>query len=180
MKSDQFLKELSRRQNIAFRHLYSEYYADMVMYAANFADVLQSAEDIVQEVFLKFLEQEYHFETVAQLKTFLYTSVRNSCFNRAKHSFVKQKYEDYVKNEAPFQDSDDYKIIEQEVYALLFKAIDKLPERCKQIFELHISGKKNEEIAQIMKISVLTVKTQKKIGLKFLRKELGELFSIFF
>ena len=51
---------------------------------------------------------------------------------------------------------------EEEVYRLLFRAIDKLPTRCREIFLLHMDGKKNEEIATALGISIETVKTQKK------------------
>lgn len=180
MDHDQFLKDLSRKKNSAFKYLYSQYYSDMVMYGLKFVDFHNTAEDIVQEVFLTFIDRNYYFKTEVQLKTFLYRSVRNSCLNIEKHSQVKKKYENHLKHATAHQESDDHKIIEQEVYSLLFNAINKLPERCRQIFELHLKGKKNEEIAQLMNISVMTVKTQKKIGMKFLRKELGDLFSVFF
>ena len=54
---------------------------------------------------------------------------------------------------------DDYDVMEEEIYRWLFKTIDELPPRCKKIFLLHLEGKKNEEIAAQLKITLLTVKT---------------------
>ena len=57
---------------------------------------------------------------------------------------------------------DDYDIMEEEIYRWLFKTIDELPPRCKEIFLLHLDGKKNEEIAAQLKITLLTVKNTEK------------------
>ena len=54
------------------------------------------------------------------------------------------------------------------------RAVDELPERCRQVFKLHLQGKKNEEISQMMELSVETVKTQKKKAMYFLRERLGK------
>ena len=46
----------------------------------------------------------------------------------------------------------------EEIYRELFLAIQELPDRSREVFELHLQGKKNEEIAEVLGISVLTVK----------------------
>ena len=55
-----------------------------------------------------------------------------------------------------------------------FKTIDELPPRCKEIFLLHLDGKKNEEIAAQLKITLLTVKTQKKKALRYIREKMQD------
>ena len=62
---------------------------------------------------------------------------------------------------------------EEEVYRLLFRAIDKLPTRCREIFLLHMDGKKNEEIATALGISIETVKTQKKRAIQSIKEQMG-------
>ncbi len=52
-------------------------------------------------------------------------------------------------------------MMEEELYRLLFKTIDELPDKCRNIFLLHLEGKGNEEIALLLNLSILTVKTQK-------------------
>ena len=53
---------------------------------------------------------------------------------------------------------------------LLFLSIDQLPERCREIFLMHLDGLSNEEIANQLDLSILTVKTQKKKAMKILRE----------
>ena len=76
------------------------------------------------------------------------------------------------------EEDEDYRLMREEMYRALHRAVDELPERCRQVFELHLQGKKNEEIAQMLELSVETVKTQKKKAMHFLREWLGELFYI--
>ena len=74
--------------------------------------------------------------------------------------------------------SEDYRLMREEMYRALHRAVDELPERCRQVFKLHLQGKKNEEIAQILELSVETVKTQKKKAMYFLRERLGRLYYL--
>ena len=66
-------------------------------------------------------------------------------------------------------------MLEEEVYSNLLKALDKLPKRCKEVFELSLKGYKNDEIAQAMEISLETVKSQKKRGKSLLSSVLKNL-----
>lgn len=67
---------------------------------------------------------------------------------------------------------------EEEVYRLLFRAIDKLPARCREIFLLHMDGKKNEEIATVLGISIETVKTQKKRAIQSIKEQMGTCYFL--
>ena len=64
-------------------------------------------------------------------------------------------------------------VFTEEIFRQLFMTIDSLPERCKQVFLLHMEGKKNEEIAAALYVSLETVKTQKKRAMSLLRKKLS-------
>ena len=76
------------------------------------------------------------------------------------------------------EDDEDYRVMREEMYRELHRAVDELPDRCRAVFELHLQRKKNEEIAQLLKLSVETVKTQKKKAMHTLRERLGKLFDI--
>ena len=76
------------------------------------------------------------------------------------------------------EEDEDYRLIREEMYRALHRAVDELPERCRQVFKLHLQGKKNEEISQMMELSVETVKTQKKKAMYFLRERLGKSYYL--
>ena len=60
---------------------------------------------------------------------------------------------------------------------LLYKVINSLPEKCREIFlKSKLEGKKQKEIAEEMNISINTVETQMGIAYKKLRNELKDYF----
>ena len=91
-----------------------------------------------------------------------------------KHKKVEEKYAAYRQLHPENPELDDYDVMEEEIYRWLFKTIDELPPRCKEIFLLHLDGKKNEEIAAQLKITLLTVKTQKKKAVRYIREKMQD------
>ena len=69
---------------------------------------------------------------------------------------------------------DEEAVNDEEIYRHLFKLIDELPPRCREIFLLYMEGKKNEEIAAMLQLSVETVKTQKKRAMAYIRDNLDK------
>lgn len=70
-------------------------------------------------------------------------------------------------------------LIEQETYYLVYEAINQLAKQSKRIIFLSLRGYSNQEIADIMNISINTVRTLKQNAYKKLRILLKEHFSIF-
>ena len=93
-------------------------------------------------------------------------------FNVLRHKEVEQLYVQHLENSSHDPEPDEVFDVE-EVHRMLLQAIDQLTPRQREIFLLRLSNKKNEEIAQMMDISVETVKTQVKRALKTLRQLLG-------
>ena len=72
------------------------------------------------------------------------------------------------------EDTREYEMMYEEICRRVHEAIDALPEGCRKIFREHLAGKKNEEIAALFRLSVDTVKNQKKNALRILRGKLGD------
>lgn len=181
-KEDLFIEGINKKQCDTYHELFRKFYQSLVLFAMRYVDKQDEAEDVVQDLFLAVWEKEEKFFSYNSFRSFLYNSVRNTCLNKLKHRKVEEKFINYsLKNMDSFQ-SDDYDTLEEEIYRRLFNAINELPSRCREIFLLHLDGKKNEEIAAELRITVLTVKTQKKKALRYLRARLGGLYSflIFF
>lgn len=175
------LEWVNKNNNQGYRILYQEYYTSLVSFSLNYISSVETAEDIVQETFTKLWNSKNQFGALNALKTFLYTSVRNAAFDRLKHSKVEKKFLSHLKNNSEiYEDETDRKIIEEEVFRKIYRLVQCLPQRCREIFELHLQGKSNEEIANLLNLSVLTVKTQKNRAMKNLREQMGELFFLIF
>ena len=67
----------------------------------------------------------------------------------------------------------------EEIYRELFLAIQELPDRSREVFELHLQGKKNEEIAEVLAIQVKAVKAYRRDTITFLKSRLGNKFCWF-
>jgi RNA polymerase sigma-70 factor (family 1) len=170
-KEEAFYKELSERNTGAYKILYDQYYKSLVVYALKFVPHSDVAGDIVQELFVSIWEKKIAFATPIAFKSYLYASVKNACLNHLNHKEVEDRYAASVLS-GPTIAISDTELEEEEIYRQLFLAIEKLPPRCRGIFEKHLEGKKNSEIAEYYQISLETVKTQKKRAVKFLREQL--------
>ena len=176
-KEEQFLQRINTKQTEAFRELFSEFYNSLVLFAMGFVEQQDVAEDIVQEVFIAVWERDAQYPTYNAVRSFLYNSVKNAGLNHLKHKNVEEKYLASLNLEDEGDDI-DLKMMEEELYRLLFKTIDELPDKCRNIFLLHLEGKGNEEIALLLNLSILTVKTQKKRAMSYIRERLGRVYFV--
>ena len=164
---------LARWDADTFHLLYSHYYKALVNYAFQFVKDEDDAEDIVQGMFSEIWNQQVRFTSLFPLEVFLYNSVRNRSLNHLKHNQVKAAYIKDVASQLPaYQHDDDESLFTERAYRMLFESIDMLPPRSREVFLLYMKGKKNKEIAEVLDISVETVKTHKKRSMVFLRQAL--------
>lgn len=169
------IEDINRLDAEAFHQLYKMFYKALVYYGWQITDSKETAEDIVQELFSSIWEKQLQFQSIASFRSYLYNAVRNAALNHLKHRDVENSYLERLagsyEDEAGDEREDEFD--EEEIYQLLFQTIDRLPERCREVFLMYMDGKKNEEIAQALSISLETVKTQKKRAMQVLRKNLG-------
>lgn len=175
-----FLEQINQKQLQAFHQLFREFYQALVLFAMRYGASQSEAEDIVQELFVAVWERKEKFFSYRSFRVFLYNSVRNTCLNQIKHRKVEEKYMNDRSLHVEEAFENDPEMLEEELYRHLFNAVDELPPRCREIFLLHLDGKKNEEIASQLHISLLTVKTQKKRAVHYLRERLSHLSFCFF
>lgn len=155
-----------------FERLFSDYYGILVCYAQKYTKREDIAEDIVQDVFASLWEENRIFPSQANFRSFLYIPIRNAAFDYLRHQNVESRYIEEALTANRFLSDDSFQ--KEEVFRLLFKQIDLLPERCREIFLLHLEGYDNDAIAKKLSLSIETVKTQKKRAMKTLRNNLKE------
>lgn len=171
-----FIDRINQKQKSAYHELFRRYYRALVMFAMKYVGSQGEAEDMVQDLFVAVWERQEKFLSYHSFRVFLYTSIRNTCLNRIKHQRVEEKYIGYSLLYSDHSEEYDYEMLEEEIYRRLFEGIDELPPRCREIFLMYLDGKRNEEIADTLQLSIMTVKTQKKRAVRYLRERLGELY----
>lgn len=162
------------------KQLFHEFYSRLVHFSCQIIDDKAAAEDLVQDVFIKYWSLHEQISTdKSAIKNFLYTSVRNASLNVLRHNKVAGEYIQ-AQQEAPEEEACIHSIIRAEVLSEIYRIIGSLPESCQLISKMgYLDGMKNQEIANELGISVNTVKTQKQRALKLLRLRLNpELFAV--
>lgn len=159
-----------------FEMVFKRLYVPLGMYALRIVDDIDDAEDIVQGTFIGIWEQLQRGTEIENLKSYLYMSVRNRAIN-----FLKSKQVSFNIEEINSSDVSDEDIETSERDARIWKAIDNLPDRCREIFLMSKrDGMSNEEISEELNLSIQTVKNQMSKALKSLRNSLSDGHKPFF
>lgn len=159
-----------RRFETEFRKLY----LPLGMYALRYVGDTDSAEDTVQNAFLKAWQAIGNGSDIADFKAFMYRCVRNECI-----SFLRRQERFVGIEEVPEVEDTDIDTSERE--ARIWRAIEELPDRCRDVFLLSKrDGLSNEEIAAELDISVKTVKNQMTKAFSRLRTALSPAHKPFF
>ena len=137
-RKDDFVHRINVKDEAAFHDLFTRFLNYLVLFAMLRIEQLDVAEDIVQEVFIAVWERDVRYPTYNAFRSFLYNSVKNASLNHLKHKNVEEKYLASLNLENEGDDI-DLKMMEEELYRLLFKTIDELPDKCRNIF-CHIFG----------------------------------------
>jgi RNA polymerase sigma-70 factor, ECF subfamily len=164
---------LQRGNEGAFRQIFDTYYRPLTLFALKYVSDVEEAREIVQEFFIRLWFSHQHVEIRFSLKHYLYQGVRNACLNFIESKKVSEKR--FSQYEPPVFSNDnalEYMMVAEQEERLL-RAIDGLPDKCRQIFAMsRHQNLSNNEIATRLQISVKTVEAQITIALKRLRDSL--------
>lgn len=169
---DDFKKGDARALQVIFK----QFYGPLCLFAERMLRDRPAAEDIVGDTFLKLWNRHTDFENLQNIKAFLYITTRNASLNMLK----QMQRESLSKKQLAYLsgDKDGFilnDIIRSEVLSEIYREIEKLPEQCRKIFKMsYFEGKKNQEIAAMLEISVHTVKNQKARAIQLLRVKLPD------
>ena len=90
-----FLARINAKEEKAFRELFEMFYRYLVVYAVRYVQETETAEDVVQDVFVALWKSEKEYNSFHGFRAFLYESVKNGCLNYLKHKKQEQIYADY-------------------------------------------------------------------------------------
>jgi len=181
MKNDDYndnsvlIEALRNGDEKAYAYLIDTYHHKLCVYANSLVKNIYSAEDIVQNVFIKVWEQRTRLKSDHTLKSFLYKLVYNEFIdlyrkNQSLFSLEKSYYD--ALNSIVFEDDSESF---QRVLNVVNKEIQNLPPKCKEVFILSKKeGLTNIEIAEHLEVSVKTVEAQITKAFSILRTSLDE------
>ena len=160
-KTQQRLNELERlivkEQDMLFRFAY--------MRVGSRAD----AEDIVQDVFLKFFRSSESLCSVRNVKHYLIRSISNAC-----RDFHRRKQDNLPLEKADMEIVSDDDLKMHKEYLRITELAGTLPQEQKEILYMKcIDGFKFREIADILEIPQATVKSRYRYAIQGIQKQLN-------
>ena len=185
LSDDELLLAFQSGDKRAYEVIYNRYWQILYRHARKMLQDETSAKDVVQEVFTVLWIRVAEVEIKPPLAAYLYSLTRNRILDLIKHSKVEVKYlqslKDIMEVTAALPDS---QYIERELFDQIEEEIRNLPEKMRVIFELSRKEyKSHKEIAEMLKLSDLTVKKQVSNAVQILKKKFGgsiHIFLIFF
>jgi RNA polymerase sigma-70 factor (ECF subfamily) len=159
----------------AFRALFDTYADALLDFAFGYVSDAQVSEDIVQEVFVNVWRLRARLDPQLSIKAYLYKAVRNQALKYLRHAKVARRAEGYLQDlyYPAMTSSPEEELHQAELTVLLDRTIQQLPERCRTIFLMsRFDGLAYQEIADILDISINTVKTQLGRAFTALRRNL--------
>ena len=149
--TDQFSRE-------DFEKLFREYFPPLMSFSRKILVDEDDAREVVQKVFISLWEKRGEIDLSTSLKSYLFTSVHNRSLNVIRE---RKKCSAEEGPELAGEWDVSAQIESMELEEKINEALESLPEKCRQIFELNrFDGLKYSEIATQLDISIKTVENQ--------------------
>jgi RNA polymerase sigma-19 factor, ECF subfamily len=168
------LERLRQGDTAAFDAIFRTWYGPLVGTAERMLRDRAVAEELVQDVMLELWRRRETLAADGSAQAYLFQATRNRVLNHLRHLKIEQRSEPEVRTEASSTPHADAAVVQEELDVAVQRAVQSLPERCREVFELsRVHGLKYAEIAQTLGISVKTVEAQMGKALRMLRERLA-------
>ncbi|NOY97309.1 MAG: RNA polymerase sigma-70 factor [Chlorobi bacterium] len=160
-----------------FKKFFDGFYLTLCLFANKYLQDDDASLDIAQDAFIYFWNKKSDIYSIPSAKAYLFKYVKNRCLNYLRDKKIRDRaYYEELESEIYFKDT----IIAQETYELIYKAIQELTPKGRQVIELSLDGMKNKDIAAYLDVSINTIKTIKQRAYSALRIKLGkDIFPLF-
>lgn len=156
----------------AFDELYLKYYTLLCTSAFFFLKNGAEAKDLVQNLFMDVWDKRSYLHFHEDIKGYLFLAVKHRCINYLKKKKVQERHEKGYSVLQPAVESGG--LPAEEDYQRLHSLLEEMPDQKKTAIQMvYIHGKKYQDAADAMRISINSLKTHLKTGLKLLRGEIN-------
>jgi len=164
-----------------FEEMFKQYFSSLCYFARKYLSDMDSSKEVVHKVFIAIWENRDNFDFEKPAKSYLFMAVYNRCMNHLRDNNKFSRDDSPNRQEIiPLEQDSSEQIEAAELESQIWKTINSLPEKCREIFILNrFEGKKYAEIAEKLHISVKTVETQMSKALSILRDNLKDYLHLF-
>lgn len=161
----------------AFKELFNLLFPSLVQFAYSLVGNTFIAEEIVNDVFIKFWLRRKESLSINNVKVYLYIGVKNASLNQIRSDRNYQKHHqklEYFYGAIEFNPTPEQIYLGKEVKKLLELSMNELPPKCKLIFQMtKEEGLSVQEVSEILNLSYKTVHTQLRIAITKIGKTLA-------
>lgn len=189
MTDSTFISDLKEGKPFAYNQLLNDYQQKVFYTCLSFVGNREDAEDVAQEVFLEVFKSIGKFKGDSKLSTWIYRIATNKSLEFLRKKNAKKRFAFFsaiVGSEIPldktlyFSDFNHpgFLIENKEKGAILFSAIQQLPEQQRIVFTLHkVDGKSYQEITGIVNKSLPSVESLMHRAKKKLQEKLKKYYK---
>ena len=189
MSDKEFIEKLKEGKQEAFSQLLDKYQQKVFGTCISFVPNKEDAEDIAQEVFLEVFKSISKFKGNSKLSTWIYKIATNKCLEFIRKKNTKKRFafmQTITGTETPLDKTRYFTefnhpgilLENKEKSAIIFKAINTLPETQRVIFTLaKIDGKSYQEIVEITGKSLSSVESVMFRAKKSLKEKLANFYK---
>ncbi len=166
---------------MVFKSAYNQLYNKLLKFVSGYVTDKDEARNIVQNCFTKLWESRDKVMRDNNMTGWLFTVAKNECLSFLSHQQIETNYETSVYQRELKANYDALSRLEFEklnlfdIENIIIKTLNRLPKRCRQVFELsRDKNKRNSEIAAEFNISVKAVEAHITKALNALRIALRE------
>ncbi len=163
----------------AWEQLVELYYNPLFAFILSMVKNEATAEELVQDIFVNIWTKREKIDITISLKAYLFRASRNHTLNYLKRRNFEQNYQRNLASTSVSYNYETEKTVHfNELQQKLEKAIESLPESCREIFKLsRFEELTYKEIAETLDIPARTVHYQIGLALKELRHKLRDYYQ---
>jgi RNA polymerase sigma-70 factor (family 1) len=174
------LTKLRNGDELAFAQIYNQYRSKMYLYAYNLCKSSETAEEIVQEVFVRLWQKKEQINTDLNFSAYLKKITLNHVLNHLKKVAREKSLQDeifhYIET---IRNTTEDNLLEKELLKTYDEAIENLPPQKKIIYQMSRNEEmSHDQIAEKLNISKNTVKNHMVEATKFIRSYVNKHGSI--
>jgi len=162
-------REIGLGDTTAVKALHDKYYYQLYLYGKKICHNSAVLDEVVSDCFIKLWTRRNELLIDRSLKAYLFLMLRNGLIDVHRKKNILIHFEEGIFPDLPDEENQN----ELDHYAFLYNALEKLPEQRRRILEMAVfESCTYVQIAEKLKISVNTVKTQMGRAYRFLKEEL--------
>ncbi|QHT67480.1 RNA polymerase sigma-70 factor [Rhodocytophaga rosea] len=181
-EESQWVESLRSGDAKGFEKIYNHYWAKLFSIAYNYTRSRETAQEILQEVFVSIWLKRTTLPEQLNLKGYLYQAIRHKIYDHYDKQVVREQYAvNKALHEPVMANTTEQQVAFDELNTLLDQQIEVLPETTRKVFILsRMHGFTIPEISREIQMPVKTVEYHLSKALKFLRYSLADLLILIF